>query len=123
MDGERVELNIKVDTYLTQKDALFYDVIGRGENVKTDGAPFYSFIITYSPHLPYDGSGSEAEIALEKYPQYDPNNEFDVARAKARMTDDMAGELITRLREEGLLEDTVILFFADHYTYGIYDTD
>lgn len=123
VDGERVELNIKVDTYLTQKDALFYDVIGRGENVKTDGDPFYSFIITYSPHLPYDGSGSEAEIALEKYPQYDPNNEFDVARAKARMTDDMAGELITRLREEGLLEDTVILFFADHYTYGIYDTD
>ena len=123
VNGERVDLNKKVDTYLTQKDGLFKDVIGRGENVKTEGNPFYSFIITYSPHLPYDESESNGRKALELYPQYDRKNEFDVARAKARLTDDMAGELITRLREEGLLEDTVILFFADHYTYGIYDTD
>ena len=119
VNGERVELNKKVDTYLTQKDELFYDVIGRGENVKTEGNPFYSYIITYSPHLPYDDSESNGKKALELYPQYDRKNEFDVARAKARLTDDMAGELITRLKEEGLLEDTVILFFADHYTYGI----
>jgi len=123
VNGEKKELIKYDDTYVTQKDELFYDLIGRGENVQSDGKPFYSFIITYSPHLAYDGNGYETELALAKYTQYDPGSEFDVARAKARLTDDMAGELLSRLKEEGLLEDTVILFFADHYTYGIKDEE
>ncbi len=119
VNGEKVTLSKTIDTYLTQKDSLFYDVIGKGENVKADGKPFFSFIVTYTPHLPYDGNGYDAEYALKKYPQYDSKNEFDVLRAKARMTDDMVGELVERLKEEGILEDTVLVLFADHFAYGI----
>ena len=123
VNGEKVVLHKEDDTYLTQKEELLKDFLARGENVNSQGGPFYSFLITYSAHLPYDTSYTIAKRALEKYPQYDGNNEFDVCRAKARLTDDMVGELIEALKQEGLLEDTVILFFGDHYTYGINDKE
>ena len=36
-------------------------------------------------------------------------------------TDQFVGDLVARLEEEGRLEDTVLLFYADHY--GKYLTD
>lgn len=39
------------------------------------------------------------------------------------MIDDMSSILIMRLEEEGRLDDTVIIAYADHYSYGITNQD
>ena len=105
------------DNFLVKCDALYNDVV--------NNAPFYSYIITYSAHLPYEDTDELAQYALEVYPQYDviENREINIARAKARLTDDMFAALLERLGEDGLLEDTVIVAYTDHYTYGISDAE
>ena len=41
---------------------------------------------------------------------------------KARLVDDMFARLLEELEARGELENTVIIAFTDHYTYGINDT-
>ena len=116
-DENTGDISIEVDSYLTRNKALFNDVVPDQEK------PFYSFIISYSAHLPYDNSVDISRYALEKYPQYDPKDEFEVLRAKAHVTDDFLGELIEGLKKKGVLEDTVLVLYGDHYAYGINDTE
>jgi len=103
------------DRYLTECDALYNDL--------TSDAPFFSFVISYSPHLPYTDDDPLTRTALGLYPEYDTeeNREVSILRAKARLTDDMFRSLLIRLEEDLLLEDTVIVGFGDHYAYGISD--
>lgn len=94
-------------------------------NKQRDGN-FLDFIITYSAHLPYDSEDTLGKYALSKYPQYDVksrNPEINVYYAKARLTDDMFSALIKRLQNEGELENTVIIAYTDHYSYGITDQE
>lgn len=105
------------DRFLPGCDALYEDL--------TDGQPFFSFVITYSPHLPFTDEDALTQTALAAYPQYDvaENREVNILRAKARLTDDMFAGLLQRLEEDGILEDTVIVAFGDHYAYGLSDKD
>lgn len=116
-DENTKDISIEVDSYLTRNEALFNDVVPDQEQ------PFYSFIISYTAHLPYDTSVDISKYALEKYPQYNPKDEMDVLRAKAHVTDDFLGELIEGLKEKGKLEDTVLLLYGDHYAYGVNDEE
>ena len=90
----------------------------------TQNEKYFDYIITYSAHLGYDDTGENVQYALEKYPQYigmTDSNEIDHYFAKARITDDMLGELVQRLQADGLLENTVIVAIGDHFPYGIAD--
>ena len=116
-DEDTEDLSIEVDSYAVRNKALFDKIAPESDE------PFYSFIISYSAHLPYDSANAMAKYALEKYPQYDPDDEFDVLRAKAHVTDDFLGELIEGLERKGILEDTVLVLYGDHYAYGINDTE
>ena len=116
-DENTVGLSKEVDSYLVRNEALFNDVVPDQDN------PFYSFIITYSAHLPYDDKGVMTKYALEKYPRYNTGDEMDTLRAKAHVTDDMLGELIEGLKAKGVFEDTVLVLYGDHYSYGINDTE
>ena len=116
-DANTQDIKVEIDSYLTRNAALFNDVVPNQTN------PFYSFIISYTAHLPYDTSVYTSKYALEKYPQYDPKDEFDVLRAKAHVTDDFLGELIDGLKKKGVWEDTVLVLYGDHYAYGINDTE
>lgn len=111
------QLPVWDDSFLVACDPLYEDL--------TRGSPFFSFVITYSAHLPYIDGDELAAYALEKYPQYDSleDREISILRAKARLTDDMFAGLLQRLEEDGLLEDTAIVCFADHYAYGVTDTE
>lgn len=110
-------INYLDDRYLVQSENLYSDVVS--------DTPFFSFVITYSPHLPYTDEDEVASIALEEYPEYDKqeNREVNILRAKARLTDDMFAGLLQRLEEDGLLEDTVIVGYGDHYAYGLTDKE
>lgn len=89
----------------------------------TEGDPFYSFVITYSAHGPYGEENgvyqAHAEEAQAAAQRTDGNYVYAVAGAME--TDLFIGELVDRLTQEGLLEDTVLIFYADHYDYYMMD--
>lgn len=89
----------------------------------TAGDPFFSFIITFSGHGPYGGTNPiylahEAEAVAEAK-RTDGNYVYAVGHAKE--TDLFVQELMEALETSGLLEDTVVAFYADHYNYYMID--
>lgn len=116
-DYPAISIPTSDDRFLTQCDELYNEV--------TSSSPFFSFVITFSSHLPYDDTEELSRHALSNYPEYDLSNdrEVNILRAKAKLTDDMLEELLYRLSEDGLLDDTVIVAYGDHYSYGLSDTE
>ncbi len=88
------------------------------------GAPFFNYIITYTAHLPYSSEDALSEYALERFPEFNNSeNSYEICAlfAKAHITDEMFAVLLERLEEDSLLDNTVIVAFADHYCYGLRD--
>ena len=85
--------------------------------------PFVHYLITYTPHMPYQAtSGKGRYLAHEKYGNEIPElTEEECARMYAGETDKMIGLLMEALKENGLLENTVIVAYADHYMYTLSD--
>jgi len=77
---------------------------------------FMSFIITYSPHSPYEKSKIECQKNLEDIENLYPslNEEEICALSSARETDNMFKLLLEKLEEDNKLEETVIVAFSDH---------
>lgn len=97
-----------------------------GYSEMVQDTPFFSFIITYSGHGPYSEEMqviSETHIDLAKTLVKEAGIEADAsdleeytyAIAHAMETDAFIGELMQQLETDGLLEDTVLIFFTDHY--------
>lgn len=105
-----------MDRFLVDCDELYARMI--------DTEPFLDFLITYSGHLGYDEIDALTTYALEQYPEYaDDSRPYEINGlfAKARLTDDMFARLLERLAEDGLLENTVLCVYDDHYAYGLTD--
>lgn len=99
---------------------------------------FMYYIITYSNHLPFSSSKGVckkliyedyqdkfADMTQDEINKFIMNlnlNEEDCAKRQARETDDMVGLLIKALKDNGLYDDTVIIFFTDHYLYTLSDS-
>lgn len=111
--AENKAQNFEIDDTVVTDDGLYGKL--------TESEHFFDFIITYSAHVPY----SENELyfeAIKRHPQLavtDSSSQEEYFYAQASLTDDMAGELVRRLEEDGLMDDTVILFITDHYCSGI----
>ncbi len=85
--------------------------------------PFYDFIITASGHLPYYVERTEL---LENYAKvlsiYPGILEQEAFYYAAQMKLDQGLEtLLNLLDEKGILDDTIIVIFGDHYPYGLGD--
>ena len=83
-----------------------------------------NFIITRSAHLSYKYNEVLSHWALKKYPQYrglTGHEELDCMFVKARLVDDLFARLLSELEASGELENTVIVAYTDHYTYGFKD--
>lgn len=100
------------DRFVYKNDALYSDLINPN---KINDDLFMSFVITNSAHLPYVTGYS---LFAEEY-YGDDYSEEAIIRAKAHVTDDMFKGLLERLEVDGLLKDTVIVGFSDHYAYGL----
>ena len=96
--------------------------------------PFFSFIITYSGHGPYtEELGNIAAPHLEQARQLaqaqgiqasaDTYDQYVRALAHIMETDDFIGGLVERLEASGLLDDTVLIIYGDHYGKYLTDTD
>lgn len=104
---------------------------GYTQMAPADGS-FFTYIITYSGHGPY--TEEMGDIAAPHYERAQAAvkrsgvtgsaanmEEYTRAVAHAMETDEFVGELVERLEKDGRMDDTVLLFYADHY--GKYMTD
>lgn len=82
-------------------------------------SPFFSFVITYSGHGPYGETNpiylAHAEQAKAVASRTDGNYVYAVAHAME--TDLFVQALMEHLETSGLLDNTVVVFYADHYNY------
>ena len=96
--------------------------------------PFFSFIIPYSGHGPYNESmGNIAAPHLEQAravveasglrASADTLEQYTRALAHIMETDAFIGGLMEKLEAAGLAEDTAILVYGDHYGKYLTDTD
>ena len=83
--------------------------------------PFMLWLTTVSSHQPYNRSSIEGDKYLSitegtNYPE-------DLRRymSKLKTLDNALGILLNRLEVAGILDDTVIVMFGDHYPYGLKD--
>ena len=112
------ELEAQSDSKVLQVDSIYRDI--------TKNSPFYSFIITYSGHVPYTYDDAKLKVVKENHPELiDESMDFEenACRILARDTDDFFRQLLERLNADGLLENTVIVVYTDHYAYGYSDQE
>jgi len=86
--------------------------------------PFMSFIITYTGHGPYDGTSIPAKeydsIIRSALPD-DAEDEYIWALCHAYNTDQFIKQLYEKLEDDGRLENTVLIFYTDHYDHYVTD--
>ena len=112
-----------------QKDLYDDQFLFNNEEVSADffrDGQKLNFIITRSAHLSYKYNEVLSHWGLKKYPFYrglTGHEELDCMYLKAQLVDDLFARLLKELEEKGELENTVIVAYTDHYTYGFKDLD
>lgn len=86
---------------------------------RTGDKKFMTWLTTVSSHQPY----SVSSIQGDKYYSMTKGTKLpeDVRRfmSKLKIVDNALGVLLQGLEEQGILKDTVIVLYGDHYPYGI----
>lgn len=137
-DRRAIHENIGFSTYkshynMGMDDYMLDSQMIRAYQKMVSEEPFYDFIITYSGHGPYTEELSnisephyyKAVVAaqLSGITGSDKNiDEYTHAIAHAMETDAFVGELMAKLESDGLINDTVLIFFSDHYAKYLTDT-
>ena len=106
----------ELDSNMIKCDGVYEDM--------TKSTPFMNFVVTYSAHLPYTGDSPKLELAKTYYPKLinkSENEKRNNIRVLAKDTDEFFRILLERLKADGLLDDTVIVAYTDHFAYGVYD--
>jgi len=112
------EYAVQADSNIMKYDEIYNDMV--------KDAPFFSFVITYSGHVPYTYDDAKLALAKENHPELiDPgmDSEKNNCHILARDTDDFFKALLTRLDADGILENTAIVVYTDHYAYGFSDQE
>lgn len=86
---------------------------------------FMNFIITYSGHGPFDENQATCSTHINKVKQNETSEDmvYLCGLAQAKETDRFIQLLVERLSEEAMLNDTVLLFYSDHYAYATIDEE
>lgn len=80
---------------------------------------FMTWLTTVSSHQPYSVSSTQGDMYYDM--TSGTNYPTDVRRymSKLKILDDGLGILLNGLESRGILDDTVIVLYGDHYPYGI----
>ncbi len=92
------------------------------EIVPLQEQPFLNYVVTYSAHLPYTSEDRKVKKIKGMYPAFvdsTMDEEINNAMIMAHDTDEFFRILLEKLEQDGLAEDTVIVAFGDHFTYGM----
>lgn len=101
---------VDVDSEILDYDNIYHDIV--------KDEKFFSFIITYSAHLPYDSSNRTCrEYMQDKF--YD-KDDYETSCFKSALydTDLFIKKLIEKLEADNKLNDTVIILYGDHLAYA-----
>lgn len=127
-DRGTIHLNFGYESYTSGEDMeMAYTQMDRylmnGFEAMTEGDPFFSFVITVSAHgaysdetATYQAHAAEAQAVAER-----TDGNYVYAVAGAMETDEFIGELLEGLEQSGHLDDTALIFYADHYNYYMVD--
>lgn len=73
--------------------------------------PYYSFLITLSSHFPYDDTKGYGNFDVGKYEGTLIGNYFK----GIHYTDEQLGIFLDKLEQEGILKDSMVVLYGDHY--------
>ncbi len=118
---------VSYQKYMPVEDAECDSLAIQNKNVYREiaplqDAPFFSYVVTYSAHLPYTDDHSKMKKIKALYPELidrTEDREINNAKILAHDTDEFFRILLQNLKQDGLLENTVIVAFSDHFAYGI----
>ncbi|EGT0013536.1 LTA synthase family protein [Clostridium perfringens] len=82
-----------------------------GDKLKKEKQPFYTFLVTLTSHGPFEVPEDKQYLNL---PEDLNKNMLGAYFQSVRYTDEAIGKFINQLKEEGLLENTVIMLYGDH---------
>ena len=130
------ELNIPYsDEYINwaNDDEFLAEVLKIIQNKRSNGKQFMTWLTTVSSHQPYNTSSIQGDKYLEMTKGTKIPDDVRRYMSKLKIVDNALGVLINGLESQGILEDTVIVLYGDHYPYGLstdhlnqvlpYDTD
>ena len=87
------------------------------DNVDNDR--FMTWLTTVSSHQPYYYSSIEGDKYLSLYEDRDIRTDLKRYKSKLKILDNALGILLDGLEKKGILDDTVIVMYGDHYPYGL----
>lgn len=108
------DVDFQFDTNLVKNDISYNYIVNKDNK-------FMTFITTYSAHVPYVNNHLCNSLDTDKF-MIKGDAETTCLRTLANETDNFIRILLERLDSDGLLDDTVIVLFSDHYTYGYSNT-
>lgn len=88
------------------------------ENLNTE-EKFMTWITTVTSHQPYSYGSKYGNLYVDTYVKLGYSRSLARYMSKLKVLDDALGTLVNGLEEKGLLENTVIVLYADHYPYGL----
>ncbi len=111
-----IQENYFEDWVLAANDQIYRYIVPNTED------KFMTFVTTYTGHMPYGNDNNKCDtnpyhLAVEG------DEALSCIRNLVRHTDEFLRILLERLEEDGILEDTVLVLFADHYTYAYPDIE
>ena len=99
-------------------------MMGQVVNLAKDSSkPFMTFITTVSAHMAYAYKSGEGDKYMNLFEDKGYDEETRRYLSKLKITDDSLGVLLDSLQNEGILDDTVIVMYGDHYPYGLSKED
>lgn len=98
-------------------------LIDKSSEIFTQNSPFMAWITTVSPHQPYYSDSELSKIYYDSFANTGYPANVKRYMSKLKVLDDSLGELLKILEEKGILDDTVIVLYADHYPYGLTNSD
>ncbi len=99
------------------------EFVEKASAIFTQNTPFMAWLTTVTPHQPYDGPSTYGDKYLSLFEDTNYSMELKRYMSKLKVTDDALGALINSLEQKGILQDTVIVLYGDHYPYGLVDSD
>ena len=113
---------MQFDKFYNENDYNLKETIGLGlsdkeflnqsiEKIKSLKQPYYSFMITLSSHFPYDDTKNYGSFNVGEYENTMLGNYLEAIH----YTDAQLGAFLDKMESQGLLDNTVVVLYGDHY--------
>ncbi len=100
-------------------DEFFAKVLDIISEKREDNEHFMAWLTTVSSHQPYVVDSIQGNKYYKMTEKMNIPNDVRRYMSKLKIVDNAIGILLEGLEEQGILDDTVLVLYGDHYPYGI----